>query len=140
MNNSPVKKTSMVGTREIDTKPANMEKDDVYKTNTFFWDTTGNEVLGATALPSYGAFTSEEKCQLFGDVSGKKLLEIGCGSGESLKYFGKHNPAELWGMDISENQISKANHLLTEHGVSAKFVCSPMEEDCGIPESILNFV
>ena len=122
MEDSLIKKTSMVGNREIDTISVSMEKDVVYETNTLFWDTMGNEVLGATALPAYGAFISEEKCQLFGDISEKKLLEIGCGSGESLKYLVKHNPAELWGMDISENQIVKADNLLTEHGFSAKFI------------------
>lgn len=32
----------------------------VHKTNTSFWDTIGSDVLGVTALPSYGAFVSEE--------------------------------------------------------------------------------
>jgi cyclopropane fatty-acyl-phospholipid synthase-like methyltransferase len=50
-----------------------------------------------------GAFVSEEKCQLFGDVSGKKMLEIGCGNGQSLQYQGERKASELWGMDISEN-------------------------------------
>jgi len=54
-----------------------MDKEAVYRTNSFFWDTTGNEVLEAIELPLYGAFVSEEKCLLFGDVSGKKVLEIG---------------------------------------------------------------
>ena len=134
------KKTSMVGNCEIDIASVSMEKDVVYERNTLFWDTMGNEVLGAIALPAYGAFVSEEKCQLFGDISGKKLLEIGCGSGESLKYLGERKAAELWGMDISENQIAKANSLLAKCGLSAKFICSPMEEECGIPKDYFDFV
>ncbi len=65
-----------------------MDKNSVYKTNSFYWDTKGNDFLGAIVLPFYGAFVSEEKCQLFGDVSGKKMLEIGCGNGQSLQYQG----------------------------------------------------
>ncbi|HEX3008112.1 MAG TPA: class I SAM-dependent methyltransferase [Bacteroidales bacterium] len=96
--------------------------------------------VGATALPKYGAYITEDNHRLFGDVSGKKLLEIGCGSGESLKYHGDRKAFELWGMDISENQIAKSNQLLTENGLSAKFICSPMEEECGIPENYFDFV
>jgi len=65
---------------------AGMDKNSVYKTNSLYWDTKGNDFLGAIVLPFYGAFVSEEKCQLFGDVSGKKMLEIGCGNGQSLQY------------------------------------------------------
>jgi ubiquinone/menaquinone biosynthesis C-methylase UbiE len=117
-----------------------MEKNSIHETNSLFWDTKGNEVLGATALPLYGAFVSEETCQLFGDVSGKKLLEIGCGSGQSLQYQGERNASELWGTDLSENQIEKTRQLLTAHGLSANLICSPMEEECGLPENYFDFV
>ncbi|MBW5448728.1 methyltransferase domain-containing protein [Cohnella sp. CFH 77786] len=117
-----------------------MNKDSIYKTNSFYWDTKGNDFLGAIVLPLYGAFVSEEKCQLFGDVSGKKMLEIGCGNGQSLKYHGDHKASELWGMDISEKQIEKATQHLSEYGLSAKLICSPMEEECGIPEDYFDFV
>jgi AraC-like DNA-binding protein/SAM-dependent methyltransferase len=117
-----------------------MEKDSIHETNSIFWGTKGNDVLGATHLPFYGAFITEEKCQLFGDVSGKKLLEIGCGSGQSLQYLGERKAAELWGMDISEEQLVKTKQQLAAHGLSAKLICSPMEDDCGIPVDYFDFV
>lgn len=117
-----------------------MDKNMVYKTNSFYWDTKGNDVLGAIVLPLYGAFITEEKCKLFGDVSGKKMLEIGCGNGRSLQYHGERKAFELWGVDISEKQIEKAKHHLKTCGLSAKFICSPMEENCGIPEDYFDFV
>ncbi|MBB3129524.1 hypothetical protein FHS19_004199 [Paenibacillus rhizosphaerae] len=52
-----------------------MNRNHVYETNSVYWDTKGNDFLRAIVLPYYGAFVSEEKCQLFGDVSGKKMLE-----------------------------------------------------------------
>jgi SAM-dependent methyltransferase len=119
---------------------AGMDKNAVYKTNSFYWDTKGNDFLGAIVLPFYGAFVSEEKCRLFGDVSGKKMLEIGCGNGQSLQYQGDRKASELWGMDISEKQIEKATQHLTSCGFSAKLICSPMEEECGIPEDYFDFV
>ncbi|WP_040950294.1 class I SAM-dependent methyltransferase [Gorillibacterium massiliense] len=117
-----------------------MDKNAVYKTNSFYWNTKGNDFLGVIVLPFFGALVSEEKCQLFGDVSGKKMLEIGCGNGQSLQYHGDRKASELWGLDISEKQIEKATQHLTSCGLSAKLICSPMEEECGIPEDYFDFV
>lgn len=81
MKKNTVNRTSMVGDREVDcTMLIDMDKNSIHKTNSFFWDTKGGEVLGNTSLRFYGAFVSEEKCQLFDDVSGKKMLETGCGT------------------------------------------------------------
>ena len=117
-----------------------MDKSAIHQTNTFYWDTKGNDFLGAIVLPFYGAFVSEEKCRLFGDVSGKNVLEIGCGDGQSLQYHGERNAAELWGMDISEKQIEKAGQRLASCGLSAKLIRSPMEEECGIPKEHFDYV
>lgn len=117
-----------------------MDKNVIHKTNSFYWDTKGNEFLRAIVLPNYGAFVSEEKHQLFGDISGKKLLEIGCGNGQSLQYQAERNASELWAVDISERQIEKATYHLESLGLSAKLICSPMEEECGIPEEYFDYV
>lgn len=117
-----------------------MDNNVVRQTNSFYWDTKGNDFLRAIVLPYYGAFVSEEKCQLFGDISGKKLLEIGCGNGQSLQYHGERNASELWAVDISERQIEKAAQHLQACGLSATLICSPMEEECGIPEDYFDYV
>ena len=57
---------------------------------------------------------TEDDLRLFGDVSGKKLLEICCGSGHSLKYHADRKAAELWGVDISDKQIENADAYLKE--------------------------
>ncbi|WP_250861424.1 methyltransferase domain-containing protein [Oceanirhabdus seepicola] len=112
----------------------------IHKTNEHFWDIKGNDVIGTMALPLYGAFISEEKCQLFGDISDKKVLEIGCGTGRSLQYIGEKKASELWGIDISNEQIVKAKEHLTSCNLSANLICSPMEEDCGIPRDYFDIV
>ncbi|WP_246240717.1 hypothetical protein [Anaerocolumna sedimenticola] len=88
-----------------------MDKNSVYETNSFYWDTKGNSFLGAIVLPFYGAFVSEEKCQLFGDVSGKKLLEIGCGNGQSLQYQGERKASELWVWIYRKNNSKRQNNI-----------------------------
>lgn len=141
MGKNSVYRTNVIGAGEVGVAMSvDMKKDVVHKTNSFFWDTIGNDVLGATSLPLYGAFVSEERCQLFGDVSGKRILEIGCGSGRSLQYLGERKAIELWGLDISENQIEKTRQHLKACGLSAQLICSPMEEECNIPENYFDFV
>ncbi|WP_219837640.1 class I SAM-dependent methyltransferase [Paenibacillus sp. R14(2021)] len=141
MDKNSVFKTNVIGAGEVGSAiSVDMDKNSVYKTNSFYWDTKGNDFLGAISLPLYGAFVSEEKCHLFGDVSGKKMLEIGCGNGQSLQYQGERKASELWAMDISEKQIEKASQHLKACGLSAKLICSPMEEECGIPVDYFDFV
>ena len=134
-------RTNIIGAGEVGYAISiDMDKNNIHKTNSSFWDTKGSEVIGTTALPEYGSFVSEEKLHLFGDVSGKKLLEICCGSGQSLKYHGDRKASELWGVDISKNQIEKTREYLSSCGFSAKLICSPMEEDCGIPVDYFDYV
>ena len=55
------------------------------------------------ALPDYGVhFVTENELYLFEDVSGKRILEICCGSGHSLKYLAGRNAGKLWGVDLSQ--------------------------------------
>ncbi|MCL2159681.1 MAG: class I SAM-dependent methyltransferase [Oscillospiraceae bacterium] len=117
-----------------------MNKDTIREINTALWDEKGSDVIGVTALPALGAFVSEENHHLFGDVSGKKVLEIGCGRGHSLQYLGERKAAELWGIDISEKQIEQTRKHLAECGLFAKLICSPMEEECGIPADYFDIV
>lgn len=117
-----------------------MDKNNIYDTNKAYWNDKGNDFLGAVTLPNLGAFITDEKHNLFGDVTGKTMLEIGCGNGKSLVYNAERNAAELWGIDISENQLANAKQNLTESGFSAKLICSSMDEECGIPQNYFDIV
>ena len=112
----------------------------IHKINSSFWATKGNDALGTTALPLYGAFVSEENHHLFGDITGKKLLELGCGRGHSLQYLGARGADELWGLDIAQEQLDKTQDYLASCGLSAKLICAPMEEDCGLPTNYFDIV
>jgi len=135
------RQTSIIGSAEVSRSASpGLDKDAVYQTNSRFWNEVGSDVLGTTALPLYGAFVSEERLGLFGDVSGQTLLEIGCGNGRSLQYLGERGAAELWGMDISPAQLEKTKQNLAAYGLSATLVCAPMEEYCGIPADYFDCV
>lgn len=109
--------------------------------NRNYWNENADLWFGTTALPEYGVkFLTEDDLHLFGNVSGKKLLEICCGSGHSLKYHAERNAGELWGLDISQKQLDHAKALLSENGYAAKLICSPMEADIDIPKDYFDFV
>ena len=133
-------KSVIGGTAAVDTTAVRLEVSTAHKINAEFWNTAGGEFLGVTALPAYGAFLSEEKLQLLGDVNGKKVLEIGCGNGRSLKYLADRGASELWGLDLSSAQLEQARECLSSHGVTAELVCSAMERECGIPKAHFDIV
>ena len=135
-------KKNIVGGKVVG-KVANIDIDvsDTHKTNTEFWNTIGSEFLGVTALPEWGGYLpSEEKLNLLGDLSDKRVLEIGCGNGHSLKYVADLGATDLWGLDISANQIGKTENYLQTLGINAKLICSPMEDECGLPINYFDLV
>lgn len=133
-------KKSIIGGAAGELTNLDMDISTAHKTNTNFWDTIGSEFLGATALPYYGSFVTEEKLQLFGDVANKKLLEIGCGNGHSLKYIIDKGATELWGTDISPMQLERTREFLASNGMDANLICAPMESESGIPKQYFDYV
>lgn len=117
-----------------------MDVDEIHQTNQVFWDTVGTELVGGTALPNYGAFITEERCNFFQEVKNKKVLEIGCGTGHSLRYLGEKGASELWGLDLSRDQIKKAHQCLVDNDLTGNLICSSMESDCGLPSNYFDYV
>lgn len=112
-----------------------------HQANTEFWDTIGSVFLGATALPSWGGFLpSEDKLNLLGDLASKSILEIGCGNGHSLEYTANRGATELWGLDIFANQITRTREYLKSKNITANLICSPMENECGLPTEYFDVV
>ncbi len=109
--------------------------------NQEYWNANADHWFGTTALPEYGVLCpTEEELRLFGDVEGKKLLEICCGSGHSLKYLADRGAGELWGVDLSEKQLENARRYLGENGCAANLVCGAMESGLGLPEGYFDWV
>ena len=118
-----------------------MHNEDIIETNKTYWNEHADLWFGTTALPEYGVcFPTEDDLNLFGDVSGKKMLEIGCGSGHSLLYNAKRGAEELWGIDLSKRQLDNASKLLKENGVTAYLQCAKMEDELDVPKSYFDYV
>jgi ubiquinone/menaquinone biosynthesis C-methylase UbiE len=74
-------------------------------------------------------------------LRGKRVLEVGCGSGHTLAYlWASKNARELWGLDFAEEQISFAKELLAKKGIFAKLFLSSMDENPGIPENYFDLI
>ena len=94
------------------------------KQNKQGWNAVAHHFHGVDALPLYGPFAQkEEELGLFGEVRDKKVLEIGCGSGHSLHYMRKKGASELWGVDLSDEQIKSGKRNAAGNGGKA-FLCS----------------
>ena len=104
------------------------------------WDNLikSNSPYSNASLPEYGPFMPDETTlNLFKEVQGKKVLELGCASGKSLEFLANKGASELWGMDISKEQINQAQ-LLNIH--NAHFYVSPMEKNPGLPTNYFDYV
>lgn len=114
---------------------------DSLEMNRIGWNGISSKNWGGTTLPSWGVYmANEERLHLLDDLTGKNVLEIACGDGNSLLYCSRKNAKELWGLDISEQQIDKARQCLQEQGVRANLFRSPMEINPGIPEYYFDVV
>ncbi len=110
------------------------EVKEILEQNKKSWDTIADDWFGTTSLPVYGKKTPlESELNLFGDLVGKTVLDIGCGSGHSLRYIASKGAGELWGLDLSDKQLKNAEGFLKSEGVEAKLFQSPMEENPGLP-------
>ncbi|MEN2766984.1 class I SAM-dependent methyltransferase [Ornithinibacillus xuwenensis] len=111
-----------------------MDTKEMLEMNKGSWEINAERFFGRTALPEFGPLApNEEDLHLFGDVSDKKVLDIGCGSGHSLQYMGGRGAKELWGLDLTTKQIETANELLQTQVVPVNLFESAMEDNPGLP-------
>lgn len=109
--------------------------------NSSSWDQMAQTEWVGTILPSYGPYTpSEEELCLFGDVRGKAMLELACGSGASLAWMAERGAKELWGLDISKARIAQAKALMKTVGKEARLFAAAMETNPGIPRGYFDIV
>ena len=113
----------------------------IIETNKNYWNEHADLWFGTTALPEYGVlFPTEDDLHLFGDIKGKKMLEVCCGSGHSLLYNAERGAGELWGIDLSQKQLDNASKLLKENGYSANLKCAGMEDELDVPKNYFDYV
>lgn len=119
-----------------------MEENNILKINREGWDSLvrNGHKYSNSSLPNYGFCLEhdEEDLNLITNISNAKILEIGCAAGDSLKYLANKGVKELWGIDISSEQIKKAQHNLSEF--DPHLIVSSMEELDGIPKNYFDYI
>ncbi len=118
------------------------KREEILTINQKGWNNVAPLFYGGTALPKYGPLAeTEDELNLIPDLSGKSILELGCGSGHTLAYLRENrNASYLWGLDLSEEQIRFTRELLCKKNIPAKLFLASMDENPGIPENYFDLV
>ncbi len=118
-----------------------MEPETALATNRDGWNRVAPQFYGRTALPEYGPLApTEHTLRLLPPISESCVLELGCGSGHSLRWLAEQGARELWGLDLSPVQIAFAEETLRPHASRVRLIESPMEVDPGLPQDHFDLV
>jgi SAM-dependent methyltransferase len=105
------------------------------------WDQVAPSFHGGTALPEYGPLApTEDTLRLLELTPELRALELGCGSGHSLRYLAERGARELWGVDLSPVQVAFAEETLRAFAPRCRLFESPMEVNPGIPSGHFDLV
>lgn len=116
-----------------------MDNQQIIAQNRVAWDAIADDWFGRTALPTWGiSAPTEYSLHLLGDLHGKRILDLGCGSGHSLSWCAAQGAADLWGLDLSAHQLKNAAGLLS--GLPYTLKNQPMEDSSGIPVNYFDAV
>lgn len=118
-----------------------MKKEEITNINKIGWNKLikSKKQFSNVSLPEYGPFLkrNENEINLFKNIKNAKVLDLGCGSGQSLEYLYRSGAKEVWGIDISEEQILNVRKNFPKF--SNNFYVSPMEKYIGI-ENYFDYV
>jgi len=116
-----------------------IDSGDALAINRAGWDRVAPIFHGGTALPEYGPLApTEDTLRLLELTPDFRALELGCGSGHSLRYLAERGACELWGLDLSPVQIAFAEETLRPFADRVRLVESPMEVNPGVPSGFFD--
>ena len=78
------------------------------------------QLLVRESFESPTAIENRFALQIMGDLKGKKVLDLGCGAGETSIYFALQG-ADVCACDIAENLVEVAGRLAEKFKVAIKF-------------------
>jgi 2-polyprenyl-3-methyl-5-hydroxy-6-metoxy-1,4-benzoquinol methylase len=119
------------------------ESPDHVERNRHWWNERADDYQSrhgeAIARPAWGVWQiPEDELQVLGDVSGKDVLEFGCGGGQWSVGLARQG-ARAVGLDLSDKQLEHARRLAEESGVDAEFL-QASAEDVPLPDAAFDVV
>ena len=94
--------------------------------------------MGAFEAPT--AVENKFALSQFGDIKGKKILDLGCGIGDATLYFASKG-AKVYAVDISPGMISLVKKLARKNGFANKINAHVMvAEDLKFRKNLFDFV
>lgn len=135
------KKVDIYGTKRVG-GILNLNTQEMLEMNKKGWDKVANQFFeGSFDVFGYGLYMPDDReLNLLGSIKDSVILEIGCGSGHSLEYFAKNGVRELWGVDISGEQIKTAKEVVSDFDIPIHFIEAPMEDIPGLPNNYFDKV
>jgi SAM-dependent methyltransferase len=102
--------------------------------NRWIWDQYSDEYqsehgrqLADSGRDAWGVWQRpESELQVLGDVSGRDVLEFGCGAAQWAIVLHRRG-ANVTGMDLSERQLEHARRLMVAAGIDFPLVCASAE-------------
>ncbi|GIO59841.1 class I SAM-dependent methyltransferase [Paenibacillus cineris] len=114
-----------------------IKEHEILKINKDGWNKVADQFFEGTFNNlGYGTYSPDEnELNLLGDVKGKVILEVGCGSGHTLEYLANKGARELYGVDFSTVQLNTAKRVTSYLSTPIHFIESPMEDMTELPEA-----
>lgn len=107
-----------------------MSKQNIYDNETFF---TEYQKLRAREVNANNLFEIPTLYSILPDLEGKRILDLGCGTGERCIDYLKRGALKVTGIDISENMLSVAKSKNCDPRIT--YLKMPMEDIGGIDET-----
>lgn len=111
MDKNSVYRTNIIGAGEVGSAiSVDMDKNVIHETNSLFWDTKGNDILEQPHF-LYMEHSSQKKNASFLAIFQEKDVGDRLWKRSIIAISRERKASELWGMDISENQIEKQENI-----------------------------
>jgi len=104
------------------------------------WNLVCDLFADASALPDWGPFGIGADLDLIPEIKGKTFLEIGCGSGRSIKYLMQEDAERVYGLDLSPKQIEEASRYNRQEIEDGKVVLIQSQMENKIDIEPVDFV
>ncbi len=81
------------------------------KTNKEAWNKIASHFFAHSALPIWGPFDIGKDMDIIGPIKDKVFLDVGFGSGHSIRYLLGKGAKKVYGLDFSKTQLDFASEL-----------------------------